>query len=238
MEKIDFIDEPKDPRRRKRDEHGDDDDDFLLPLPRFWRETVLSTAQARNLDRNYVANGRFKQSTSYIREKLIQKSQRLAQSNQKRIDPRLERSLFLDPPRKIASPSNSKPHNSTQPEMGSGSIFDCDDMENVSSDSSGSSSPNSFGSLPSVGDEHYNAHSSTKVINSDIDSKSDSDEDYSFGAFKKKQMIQLPRRTTRASKRLESSSADEKVPPIKIDLKKKLVQSVKPKKPQSKFTLF
>lgn len=267
MEIIDHIDRPTDPRRPKRDEIGDEDDEEL-PYPRFWRETILSNAIARNQDRNFVANGRFKQSNSFVRERLLQSSQRLAQANQKRIDPRLERSLFSAPPRKVEA--KLKSHNSTLPTEKSGSIFDSEDMEDVSSQSSSSSS---FSSVPSDNDDHYNAHSSTQVNNLDMVSNSDSEGDYSFNAFTKKtRMVKkhdtseedvtivpdvpnapstsrasgtpsasgastAPRRSTRASMRLEKSTTEEKVPPIKIDLKKKQVRTTKTKKPQSK-TIF
>lgn len=250
LEKIDYIDPPEDPRRQMKDERGDDDE-IELPLPKFWRETVLYSAIQKNQERNYVANGKFKQSNSYVREKMIQASKRTAMANQRRVDPRLERSLFSGPPRKVVT--TTKSHNVSQPNMKSGSIFDDDVLDNVSSASSTSSmSPaNSIESLPSVNDhDHFNAHSSTQVINnkdadfksgSESDSESSgSDADYSFSSFNKKKLTMSTRRSTRATKRLESSSADEKVPPIKlgkvppikIDLKKKLVKTSTNKKPK------
>lgn len=262
MEIIDHIDRPTDPRRPKRDELGDEDDqDQEFPLPRFWRETILSKAIEKNQNRN----GRFKHSNSFIRERLLQSNRRLAQANQKRIDPRLERSLFSAPTRKVEA--KTKSHNSTLPTAKSGSIFDSENMEDVSSESSSSSS---FSSVPSDNDDQYNAHSSTQVNNLDMVSNSDSEGDYSFNAFTNKaQMVKkhdrseedvksvpnvsnapntsrasdtpgtsgtstAPKRFTRASMRLEKSTAEEKVPPIKIDLKKKQVRTTKTKTPQSK----
>lgn len=248
LEKIDFIDAPTDPRKPKLeiDQFYDDadDDDSGLVLPRFWRETVLQSA--KNRDRKPQINGSFRPSNSLVRERTLQKIQRLSMAGARR-DPRLDRSLFTNPPQKIISPSKS--HNMSHPNVGtSSSIFDCDAAENVSSgESAFSSSSESIGSsLPSAGDDHYTAHNSTKVNandgHDDLDDVSESDDnDCSFTAFQKRKLGTKPKRAAKRAKRLESTSTndEEKVPFIKMTFKKtkQLTPSRDQKKKNSKYIL-
>lgn len=249
LEIIDFIHMPTDPRRKERDDYGDEDAAYEgLPLPRFWRETVLQAAQNRNRERNAHLDGSFKRSVSYVREKLVQKSQRLSMVAPKRTDPRLEKTLF-GPPRKIASPP--KALNRSQPVMKS--VFEDENLDGVSSDSSNFSSSASsvspsFGSLPSVGEDAvYNFSAPNSAPNTGdpdflMDSLSDSDEDCSFAAFTQKTASTQENAPTQkcapakkrkkaaakskpAAKRTKPNlrSTAKKVPALKLDFKRKRV---------------
>lgn len=233
LELVDAIDFPRDPRKPKPDEEVfcDDSDEGGLVLPAFWRETEVKSAIAKNRERNPHANRSFRQSNSLVRERALQRTQRLMVAARR--DPRLDRSLFAQPPQKVKSPP--KKHNRSYPNIApSKSIFDCDDKtENISSpESTFSSSSESLGSLPSVNEDQFTDHNSTKVDKNsgtnDLDSLSDSDDnDCSFTAFKKRKLSTNNRRAAKRTKHLESTSpdddADDKVPPIMIDLKKKQV---------------
>lgn len=242
LEKIDFIDAPTDPRKPKpdKDQFYDDadDEDSGLVLPRFWRETILESA--KNRERKPHMNGSFRPSNSLIRERTLQKIQRLSMVGARR-DPRLDRGLFAKPPQKIKSPS--KAHNMSHPNIGtSASIFDCDAAENISSrESTFSSSSESIGSLPSAGEDHFTAHNSTKVkTNSGTEDLSDSDDnDCSFTAFQKRKLGTKPKRVAKRAKRLESTSTnDEKVPLIKMNFKKtKQLKPSRVNKKNSKYIL-
>ncbi|XP_055318277.1 uncharacterized protein LOC129576740 isoform X2 [Sitodiplosis mosellana] len=228
LDLVDYVDRPKDPRNPEPEYFCDG-----LVIPRFWRETVLRSEMDKNRDR---LNGSYKRSNSLVRERTLQRTQRLGMLGARR-DPRLDRSLFANPPRKIASPA--KAHNQSHPNVASGSIFDCEDAtEDVSSVASAfSSSSGSLGSLPSAGDDHF--HNSTKVTNNghhdDFDSVSGSDDnDCSFTAFQKRKLGKKTKRAAKRTKHSESTSTNDDdhryIPPIKIDLKKKKVTPTSDKK--------
>lgn len=210
-----------DPRtKNERDDYGDEDAAYEgLPLPRFWRETVLKAAQEINRERNSFLNGSFKRSHSYLREKLVQKSQRLSMAPKLR-DPRLERTLF-EPPRKLASPP--KVLNQSQPNMKS--LFEDANLDGVSSDSSNfSSEAQSFGSLPSVGEDPFDFNASKS---SPKDSDSD-DDDFTFAKFSQKRKATT--RKAPAAKRAKPNKASterQKVSPHKMNLRKKRTSPVK-----------
>lgn len=246
LELIDLVDFPRDPRKLKpdRDQFYDDadSDDSGLILPKFWRETVLS--------RKPNLNGSFRKSNSLLLKRELEKTKRLSMVR----DPRLlDRSLFAKPPQKVKSPP--KKHNTSLPNgtsKSSGSIFDCaDDYENLSSAESVFSSSESINSsLPSVGDDLFTSANGANKANNNrsknggidgLDSVSDSDDnDCSFTAFQKKKA--KSRKAAKRTKHLESTSTndDDKVPPIKIDLKRKQVTppTNKSDKKRSKYQIF
>lgn len=199
-------------------------------MPRFWREVIIKKERERNLERNFQQNGSFKRSNSYVREKAIQRSQRVGMLAPRR-DPRLDRSLF-EPPHKVDSPPKS--HNSTQPNMKT-SIFECSNItENISSDSSSSSFSSASGN---DGGQSKN-HNSTAINNHGLDSISDSDDDYSFSSFNKRKMMTGNKPNVKRQKFSESDDDKDKVPPITIDLKKRKVTPTKKAKNQSKCIWF
>lgn len=229
------MDRPKDPRKKKQEDecfHDEEDDDGLV-LPRFWRETVLKLAN-KNRDSKSKLNGAFKASNSLLLKRTLERTQRLSMGGARR-DPRLEKSLFTNPPKKIPSPA--KPHNQSYPNVASGSIFDCNDAKNVSSAASAfSSSSESLDSLPSPIKNHDD---STIVTNTnghanDSISESDDDNDCSFTAFQKRKLDKkTTKRAAKRTKHLESMSTNEEdkyIPRFKIDLKKKKILQVKRKK--------
>lgn len=237
LEQIDLIDFPRDPRKPKQEDYFHDENDDGLVLPRFWRETVLKIAIDKNQQRNSYFDGSYRRSNSYVRERALQRTQRLATAP--RTDPRIDRSLFTERPRKIITPP--KKHNISQPNIKPTSIFGCEDTENVSSSefSSSSSESMSFNSMSSVENGQTNGYNSTKVNdNVSLESLSGSDNDCSFSTFQKRKMITRSIRSAKRVKHLESKSNDEeKVPPIRIDLKRKQVTSAKEKrKSLSKYT--
>lgn len=178
----------------------------------------------KNGDRNTTQNGKFRPSSSLIMKKTLERAQRLGMVAPRR-DPRLDRSLFANPPRKVKSPS--KPHNRSHPNIASsGSIFDADDISSDQSNFSSSSSE-SFGKLPSTADDHFADQNAIKVNENgadDLDSLSD-DNDCSFSAFQKRKLSAKSKRPGKRTKNLKSISIndEEKVPPIRIDLRKKQV---------------
>lgn len=234
LEQIDLIDFPRDPRKPIQEDYFHDENDDDLVLPRFWRETVLKIAIEKNQQRNPHLDGSYRRSNSYVRERALQRTQRLATAP--RTDPRIDRSFFPTGPRKIITPP--KKHNMSQPNIKPASIFECEDTENISSSEFSSSSSESFNSISPGENGQTNGHNSTKV-NDDVslDSVSGSDNDCSFSTFQKRKMITRSTRSAKRVKHLESKSNDvEKVPPIRIDLKRKQVTSAKKKKSLSKYT--
>lgn len=238
LEIIDFIDVPKDPRTRQRDEFGDEDSDYGLPMPRFYYETTLNKAMAKNRERNVKLNGAFKLSNSYVRQRALQQSKRQSMLPARRTDPRLEKSLFAGrAPRKVSPP---KTLNRSQPNSKPGqSIFDFE-ADSLSSVSSSFSSPDeSFGSsLPSAPDNSCIDHNSTasNIKDDSLDTSSD-DNDCSFTAFKKRKTTMKGKQPAKRTK--TAASKEGKVPPIKIDLKKKKVSSInRPGTRQSKYISF
>lgn len=215
LEKIDLIHPPQDPRSIKRDEWGDEDAEReLLPLPRFWRETVLKAAREKNEERNGYLNGSFKRSTSYVRECFIQNCQRLSMTSNRK-DPRLERlerSLF-EPPRKVENKSPKKDLNQSQPNIKS--TFDEDNLDGVSSDSSSfssaESSAESFGSLPDFDEKKGN-------VPNGASKDSDSDDDNTFAAFNQKRKARANSKP--AAKRVKPNSKPTAVAKKKEETKK------------------
>lgn len=230
LEKIDFIDEPKDPRRTKRN-YCPFNYDHELKFPKFWRETICQSEQARNRERNFQQNGSFKRSNSYVRERALQRSERAMQriGAGPRRDPRLEKTLF-SPPRRILSPQKSANTSRTQK-----SIFENNDE---STDTSSLTPPSdSYGSTSSAANDAFNGFGSSKADNADVDSAS-SDGDYSFNAFTNKRKTRSSaKQQPKKSKYVESSSTKEKVPPIRINIKKNQV-TTESKEPQGKCSFF
>ncbi|XP_031638528.1 uncharacterized protein LOC116350755 [Contarinia nasturtii] len=229
LEKIDFIDPPKDPRKRKPESQYDafdDDDNDGLALPKFYGEMVIKSEIAKNQGRSPHLNGSFKRSLSHVRQKAIQKAQRQHLAAP-RTDPRIDRTLFSAPPRKVISPPK-KQQNTSQPNIKSKSIFD----SNEGTDDISSSSFSSSFSTPNASDDLFSGHNSTKINDYSPLSESDIDsDDNSFMAFSKRKLDtenKRPERPVRLvpkrKKYTESTSNDdEKVPPIRIDLKNKQV---------------
>lgn len=224
MERIDFIDVPKDPRTKKRDDYGDEDNEGL-PMPRFWREMALKKAQEENRERNVKLNGSFKRSCSYVREKVLQQNKRISMAGPKRTDPRLDSKNLFGPPRKITSPPNT--HNRSQTcSKADQSIFDGDDADNISSGSSSFSSPSeSFGSsLPDATDNNYNDHNSTARINELGLDSSESDNDCSFSAFQKRKLSEKDKQPAKKTKYSTSNiQTRSKMVSFKMDFKKKKI---------------
>lgn len=198
LERNDWTCLPKDPRTDLPDYCYvcEDEDSFpwTLPLPRFWREVLRKIEQNVNEERRL--NGKPKLSTSLIKDRVLQQTQRLAQ---RRVDPRiraqLERStLFPEPPQKAQC--SSKSHNQSVPNLKT-SIFDVENSEDALSDSSSSLS---FSSANESGTSNKRLYQSS----SRFDDFSD-DDDLSFNTFN--------------SKRAKTDSENQKVPPLKIDLK-------------------
>lgn len=207
LEKIDLIDEPRDPRRPFC---PDDIVDLWLILPTFFAETRVEDALAKNRDRNWKSNGAFKRSTSYVRQQALQSSRLVPH---KRVDPRLDRYLFADPPKKVVTPPISL--NKSQPKMRTTlTSSDTSELDDVSSNAS----------MSPVSDNNSSANNRSSIISS----PSESDDDCTFQAYKKRKV------TTRNKKKKKrqneqlfgSSSNDERVPAFKIDLKKGKVTPV------------
>lgn len=225
-----------DPRKKPEEDcfHDEEVDDGLV-LPKFWRETVLKLAN-KNRDSKSKLNGSFKASNSLLLQRTLERTKRLSMAGPRR-DPRLEKSLFANPPKKVVSPA--KLHNQSHPNVASGSIFDCDGAENVSSAASAfSSSSESFDSLPSP---IKTLDNSTIVNNTnghanDVEniSESDDDNDCSFSAFQKRKLgKKTTKRAAKRTKHLESTSTNEEdkyIPRFKIDLKKKKISPLERKK--------
>lgn len=181
---------PRDPRLNS-DSNPDycylseDPDEFpwSLPLPRFWREVIRRTEE--NLNEERKQKGLPKLSSSYIQQKLFQQTQRVGAA-QRRVDPRLERSLFVQAPKQTAASSSS--HNQSVPNLKT-SIFDVDDANGALSDSSSSLSFSS---------DSENVTTNKRKHQSDND-LSDDDGDLSFSAF-----------TNRRQTRAQTSSSNKK----------------------------
>lgn len=213
LEKIDFIDPPSDPRKRDltfNDNHDfDGTDDVCLLLPQFYRQVMITSEMAKHKERSPAG---FKPSISHIRQKIAQK---LAP----RVDPRLERNLFVGPPRKVVSPPNNN-LNKSQPNMKNSSIFDFgDDSDDFTSPEFSSSDDSS---IPIVHDDQISAN--------------ESETDHSFVAFAKRKSTMKNKKP--AAKRPKHNDAEQLVPPIKINLKKKQVTPTNTKKTKSKRIIF
>lgn len=201
LERIDLISLPEDPRSKLPDYcyTSEDGDSFpwTLPIPRFWREVIRQVEQRFNQER--TLNGQPKLSTSLIRQRVLQQTQRVGMAAQRRVDPRLERSLFTNAPRKV--PSSSKLHNQSVPGLKT-SIFDVENAEDVSSDSSSSLS------FSSSANESGPSKKRTRQNNNLFDDLSDDDDDLSFSTFNKRRLTDD-----------RTNSKKKNVSPIKNDLK-------------------
>lgn len=221
LEIIDFIDAPIDPRVKKFN-YCITNYDHPMPLPVFWRETIVQSEQARNRERNGQQNGSYKRSNSYIRErteKALQRRQRVGVAQRR--DPRLDKGLFTEPPRKISSPKKTI---DTSRKRKSTSIFENNGvLSDVSSDSSSLTPTSKSCSSPSNFTQ-FEGFSSAKTNNVDLDSLS-SDEDCSFISFKNRKTKSTTKQAPKTS-----LSNKEKVSPIRIDLRKKRVTANSNKK--------
>lgn len=213
LERIDFTTLPVDPRVHHTDYCylSTDEDSFpwTLPLPRFWREILRQIEQ--NLNHERSMQGMPKRPTSFIRDRVLNSAQRMAVKpdpskdprRRAQRDPRLsakhEQSLFIQPPRKVQSPSQS--HNQSVPNLKT-SIFDAPDGEDESSDSSSSSSL-SFSSCTENESTNKPSQPNGSTFLTDV---SDDDEDLSFQAFKR-------RRTA------PSMAVNKKISPIQNGMK-------------------
>lgn len=197
LERNDWTCLPTDPRIALPD-YGyisEDQDSFpwTLPLPRLWRETLRR--YEANLNQERKMSGKPKLSSSFIKDRVLQQTQRVAQ----RRDPRLERSsLFPQPPRQ--TPSTSKQHNQTVPNLKT-SIFDAENSH-AEDGLSDSSSTLSFSS-----DDASKSSNKPTHENGNLFDESSDDEILPFNTFSD--------RSTRASARVDLK--DKRISPPKMD---------------------
>lgn len=184
LERNDFITLPHDPRTLLPDycyttEHGDEFP-WTLPLPRFWREVLRRIEQNVNEERK--SNGKPKFSASFIQKRVLEQTRRVGAA-QRRPDPRLERTLFAQPPKQL-SPSSSNSHNLSVPNLKT-SIFDPQDADDALSSSSSSD-------LSFSNSANENETANDRKRQSVLDSSDDEDADLSFAAFKNRRIAHAP----------------------------------------------
>lgn len=217
---IDFIDRPVDRRERKYCGVCDNNDCMCHPtvwynLPAFYEEFVRmrrieNANEIARINAERAQNRQYRLSTSIIRDRINSQTTRIEHVPKhvpnRRIDPRLERSLFSGSPRRVVSPK--KALNKTE-----SSVFEPPNGDNVSSDSS------SFSSQSSI-------HDISARLENNLLSEVSSDDDLSFAAFSNRQKL--------TKKEPPKKEPEEKVPKLQIDLKKKKVTRAKSTPKQSK----